>query len=381
MLIIGCILFSMGVIRVWVFACILFWSMFSNGRNDAQTFGASPVLSLDTSHDADSQLTSFGETNRPAHSILPSAPYGLAIDAGGNLFVADQSRPAIWKVTPDRRVTALAMDDPGAEGSNGFQLWRPRGAALDRAGNLFVTDNLKSVLLKISPGGAVTILAGSPGKRGSTDGPGTKAEFAGLTGVAVDHAGNVFVADTRNHTIRKLSFTGVVSTLAGRAGEIGRVDGPGFESRFNYPMGVAVDQAGYVFVADGANHTVRKITPSGQVSTLAGRAKVEGSADGSRVDARFNHPCGVAVDHHGNVYVAEPRNRTVRTITPSGEVMTLAGSAGKPGKTDGTGNQARFLMLWGIAVDPSGNLYVSDTCNRSIRRITSEGVVTTYCSF
>ncbi len=189
--------------------------------------------------------------------------------------------------------------------------------------------------------------------------------------MAVDGAGNVFVADTWNHTIRKITPTGVVTTLAGTAGSSGSADGTGATARFNEPFGVAVDGAGNVFVADTWNHTIRKITPTGVVTTLAGTAGfVEGSADGTGAAARFNEPYGVAVDGAGNVFVADTDNNTIRKITPSGVVTTLAGTAGSSGSTDGTGAAARFYWPEGVAVDGAGNVFVADAVNYTIRKIT-----------
>ena len=165
--------------------------------------------------------------------------------------------------------------------------------------------------------------------------------------MAVDSAGNVYVADTYNHTIRKITPAGVVSTLAGLAGSCGSADGTGANARFYYPYGVAVDSAGNVYVADTDNHTIRKITPGGVVSTLAGLAGSSGSADGTGANARFHYPSGVAVDSAGNVYVADTDNHTIRKITPAGVVSTLAGLAGSYGSADGTGANARFYQpVW-----------------------------------
>ena len=194
--------------------------------------------------------------------------------------------------------------------------------------------------------------AGSPTVSGSDDGVADAARFYLPRGVAVDNAGNVYVADTSNHAIRKI--TGVVSTLAGLVGNPGGADGTGSAARFNQPRGVAVDNSGNVYVADIANNTIRKITPAGAVSTLAGLAGNPGSADGTGSVARFNNPAGVALDNAGNVYVADTGNHTIRKITSGGVVSTLAGLAGNPGSADGTGSAARFIFPVGLAVDSAG---------------------------
>ena len=165
---------------------------------------------------------------------------------------------------------------------------------------------------------------------------------------------------------------GVVTTLAGSAGERGSADGTGSAARFNFPFGVATDVAGNVYVADQSNHTIRKITPAGVVTTLAGSAGNDGSADGTGSAARFNAPTGVATDTDGNVYVADAFNNIIRKITPAGVVTTLAGSADNVGSADGTGSAARFNNPFGVATDIDGNVYVADQSNHTIRKITQE---------
>ena len=211
----------------------------------------------------------------------------------------------------------------------------------------------------------VSTLAGSTS--GYTDGTGTSAQFDYPIGVAVDGAGNVYVADGYNHRIRKITTSGVVSTLAG-SGTSGYTDGTGTSAQFDYPTGVAVDGAGNVYVADQVNHRIRKITTSGVVSTLAGSG-TSGYTDGTGTSAQFSYPTGVAVDGAGNVYVADYDNHRIRKITASGVVSTLAGS-GTYGYTDGTGTSAKFYYPTGVAVDGAGNVYVADQYNHRIRKIT-----------
>src|SRR5439155_1695244 len=155
-----------------------------------------------------------------------------------------------------------------------------------------------------------------------------------------DSSGNVYVADSDNHTIRKITPAGAVTTLAGFAGSFGSVDGTGSVARFRRPRGVATDSSGNVYVGDTDNHAIRKITPAGSVSTLAGLAEGLGSADGMGSAARFYHPLGVSTDSNGNVYVADWDNQTIRKITPDGAVTTLAGLAETDGSADGTGSEA-----------------------------------------
>jgi hypothetical protein len=223
-----------------------------------------------------------------------------------------------------------------------------------------------------------TTLAGlSEAGAGWYDGTGGAARFNYPSSVTADRGGNVYVADTSNHTIRKVTPAGVVTTLAGLAGSTGTTNGAGSTARFSYPSGAAVDSGGNVFVADAGNHSIRKVTSAGVVTTLAGLAGSPGANNGTGSAARFDYPYGVAVDSGGNVYVADDYNHTVRKITPAGEVTTLAGQAGSSGTNDGTGTAANFSYPQGVAVDSGGNLYVADTYNHTIRQITPVGEVTT----
>ena len=263
----------------------------------------------------------------------------------------------------------------GTGGAARFNL--PMGLAIDAAKNVYVGDYGNNTIRKITSAGVVTNLAGFAGGVGSTDGTASAARFNQPNGIAVDSAGNVYVADMGNHTIRKITAVGVVTTLAGFPGASGSTNGTGSAARFNTPQGVAVDSAGNVYVAENNNHTIRKITSGGVVTTLAGTAGIAGSADGNGSVARFNFPSGLAVDNAGTIYVADEVNQTIRKVTSSGVVTTLAGTAGVTGWADGLGGAARFYRPWSIAVDSFGNLYVTEKINGTIRKVTSGGVVTT----
>ncbi|MGA2016658.1 MAG: immunoglobulin domain-containing protein, partial [Opitutaceae bacterium] len=309
-----------------------------------------------------------------------NAPAGLAVDASGNVYVSDQGNDTIRKITPGGVVTTLA----GTAGKSGSadgtgpaaQFATPGNVAVDTGGNVYVADQLNDTIRKITPAGVVTTLAGDATVAGKNDGTGMGARFDNPYGIAVDGSDNVYVADTYNCTIRKITSAGVVTTLAGTAGAIGAKDGTGSAAQFNYPTGVAVDGEGNVYVADIDNDTIRKVTPSGVVTTLAGAVGLTGFADGTGAAAEFNAPIDVAVDGGGNVYVADVDNYTVRKITPSGVVTTLAGSPGQ-GYADGTGSAAQFYYPEDLAIDGNGNLYVVDSDNSTIRKVTPAGVVTT----
>jgi sugar lactone lactonase YvrE len=264
--------------------------------------------------------------------------------------------------------------------------YSPTSLATDAAGNIYVADSNNDTIRKITPDGVVTTLAGSPGHAGSTNGQGSAALFSQPYAVAVDGSGNVYVAELLNNDIRKITPDGTVSTFAGAAGQAGSVDGTGTAARFFDPDGIATDSAGNVYVSDfgqpndagmGGNATIRKITPDGVVTTLAGTPGVLGSADGTGAAAQFRVPAGLATDRAGNVYVAEFLDNTIRKITPSGVVTTLAGSPGAQGSVDGIGAAAVFNRPWALTVDPAGDVYETDSGNDTIRRITPDGVVTT----
>src|SRR6266496_4278817 len=310
-----------------------------------------------------------------------NSPHGVATDSSGNVYVADTINHTIRKITPAGVVTTLAglAGITGSDDGTGSaaRFYDPIGVATDSSGNVYVADTVNNTIRQITPVGVVTTLAGLAGIYGSADGTGSAARFNNPFGVATDSSGNVYVADSGNNTIRKITPAGAVTTLAGLAGITGNADGTGSAARFSNPEGVATDSSGNVYVGDTYNNTIRKISPAGVVTTLAGLAGSGGSDDGTGSAARFYLPVGMATDSSGNVYVADTFNYTIRKISPAGVVTTLAGLAGFPGSDDGTGSAARFSFPEGVATDSSGNVYVADTSNHTIRKITPAGVVTT----
>ncbi len=360
-----------------VFALALTAGLALIGLTDAQV--AAPASS------APSSSTTIGSP--PAESALDYAtpytfttlidfdhfPGGVAVNAAGKVFAMESGTHIISKIGPDGGGSTMSM-------KAGNNLSGSTFIAADAAGNLYTAD---TKIRKISPDGVVTVLAGNEAaiESGvSIDGVGSAAQFDYPQGIAVDQAGNVYIADALDNTVRKITPTGVVTTLAGLAGKAGSADGLGSAARFNRPMGVAVDEAGNIYVADSHNYTIRKVTPAGLVTTMAGKAGEPGKVDGIGSAARFGRPqlgtggvdtvfpVGVAVDKAGNVYVADMGNGAVRKITSAGVVTTLGGSRGELISVDGTGSAAQFSSPYGIAVDGAGTVYVTDFGGREVKK-------------
>ncbi|UCG98403.1 MAG: hypothetical protein JSW31_04665, partial [Burkholderiales bacterium] len=365
---------------------------------------------------------------------------GVATDSGGNIYVADSGNYTIRRITHDGVVSTVA-GTAGSRGSAdgvgtaarfggcaaaGFWLCEgPLSVAADADGNVYVTDGGNHTLRRITPATAVSTVAGAALEWGAEAGAGSSARFGGcfepvmggvyclgpahitadgegnlyvadqgsgirrispvgeveaaiggsggeISGIATDRAGNLYWP--LGASIIKMTAAGVITTLAG-SWQLGSADGIGAAARFYFPEDLATDSAGNLYVADSGNHTIRKITPAGMVTTIAGAPGQIGTADGVGPGARFSSPQGIVVDRDGNLYVTD--NHAVRRISPSGAVTTSAGVAGQAGFADGTGAQARFDGLRGIAMDSDGNLYVADSNNYTVRKITPAGVVTT----
>ena len=290
---------------------------------------------------------------------------GLAIDKRGDLYVADTGNHAIRKIAPNGSVSTFAGGYKNGGGN--ARLEHPEGLAFDAEGNLYVSDSGTNRILRITPAGAVTILAGSDAGAGYRDGQGTAAQFNRPLGVAVDAGGDVYVADHGNDVIRKISASGGVTTLAGTAG--GQFcwafrNGTGSAARFAGPASLAIGPDGNIYVGDAANDSIRKITPEGVVTTIAGNGRhysEDSYRDGSGIAARFNGPTSIAFDPRGDLLVADSGNRRIRKVTLNGVATTVAA-------TEGT-------LPHSVAADRNGNVYIG--VDSSILRVGPDGSVST----
>jgi len=326
----------------------------------------------------------YSGDNGPATSAELRYPYGIAVDGLGNLFIADAYNAAIRRVSADGTITTVAGGAVGYSGDHGpatgAALDTPCGIALDGAGDLLIADTYNSVIRKVDSSGVITTVAGNTAYGYSGDGG--QAAGASLNypyGVAVDASGNLLVADWNNHRIRQVNAGGIITTIAGNGGYSYSGDGgPAASAALQLPGGVFVDAADNVYIADTSNHRIRSITPAGIINTVAGAGIPAYSGDnGPAVSAFLNHPNSGAADAFGNLFIADSANNVIRKVTPAGIVTTVAGN-GNGGYTgdNGPATSASLLFPEGVAIDASGNLFIADTYNSVIREV-SNGTITT----
>lgn len=295
------------------------------------------------------------------------SPTGLTADNSGNILVADKKNNRIRKINALGKVTTIAGNEQGNKyGKALFAKFNaPSGIVIDSKGNIYISDTNNNAVKVLRTSGIVELFAGSDrGEPGNVNGKLKEARFSSPEGLAIDSKDNLYIADKLNHNIRKISTNGQVITLAGRL--MGNEDGLKSNAKFYNPVAVAVDTNGNVFVADAGNNKIRKISTDGLVSTLAGKAL--GYEDGPGYISKFNTPTGLAIDKSNNLYVSDYGNNTIRKITPYGFVSTVAGSL-QAGSKDGYAKNASFMNPAGLAVNEKGDVIIADTQNHKIRKL------------
>lgn len=329
----------------------------------------------------------FGGDGGPAREALLDSPAGLAVDESGSVYVSDQRNARVRRIDREGIIDTVAgggerkLTTGDGSSATAARLGGPTGLATDGGGNIYIVNSGENRLRCVSPDGTISTLAGT-GTRGRAGdcGPGTAAQLNLPVGVATDTEGRAYVADAFNHRVRRIGGDGRIETIAGtgKPGSCGD-GGPARKALLRRPFGVAVDTAGSVYITDTGNHRIRKVDPSGLISTVAGTGDAGYGGDGGPAwEAAFDWPYGVAVDGSGNVYASDSRNHRIRKIDPSGTVSTVAGN-GEPGY-GGDGGPAVEAMLSSpalIATDAAGNVYVADEYNNRVRKIDSEGIAST----
>jgi sugar lactone lactonase YvrE len=321
-------------------------------------------------------LLKYGEpiSRMAANGTLKPLPvasptnYRIAIDTDGTVYEADGGGGTIYKTGANGNRSLLTRGiGTGLPSANATV-----GIALGDDGTIYVADADNQLVRKITRAGFMTTLAGT-GTQGAIDGTAINAQFSAPTGIAVDSSGNVYIGDKSSYTIRKIAPDGVVSTLAGLSGTKGAADGKGAAARFVDVSEITVDRSGALIVADTGNSAIRRVSPDGVVTTIAGVLPSRGSNDGPPLASRFYTPSGLARDNAGNIYLGDTDNFAIRKLNAGGDVSTLAGKAGVKGSQDGVGLAATFTFPQSIALDQQGSIYVADYS--LIRKISNAGEV------
>ncbi len=318
-----------------------------------------------------------------------SHPQGLDVDADGNLYIADSSNHRVRKVTTDGVITTIAgtgtpgnTDDEGHT-ATGSQLFFPIGIAVDADGNLYIAEYANHRIRKVTTDGLITTIAGT-GIQGNTDDEGHTATGSQLDSpgaIAIGSDGDLYIVEVSNHRVRKVSTKGLITTVAGITGSNGSADDEGHTaigSQLNFPIGIAVDNDDNLYIVDSGNHRIRKVTTDGLITTVAGITGSNGSADDeghTATGSRLQDPRGVAVDNDGNLYIADTNNNRVRKVTTDGLITTIAGTGTSGGTDDDptnpTATGSQLSGPWSVDVDTDGHVYIADYGNHRIRKISA----------
>jgi uncharacterized protein (TIGR03437 family) len=316
-----------------------------------------------------------------ATSAQLSIPWGIAVDASGNLYIADEINNRIRMVAADGTITTIAGNGTSGYTGDGSaatsaELNYPAAVAVDGSGNVYIADTANHVVRKRAAGGTIANLAGTNVAGYAGDGAAaTSAQLNLPLGVALDTAGNLYIADTLNSMVRKVATGGTITTVAGSTlGGYGGDGGAATSAQLYEPFAVTVDAAGNLYLSDTFNHAVRKVAVDGTITTVAGSGTRGYSGDGGlATQAKLNYPAGLAVDAAGNLYIADSLNCRIRVVTPSGIITTVAGT-GKFGSLGdgGPATSAQLNTPTGVALDSAGKLYVADSQNSRVRRLTPD---------
>jgi len=358
-----------------------FASMFLMGACFCPAVGSGQAPKFNISTFAGIGASGFTGDGAPATAANLAFPAGVTFDGAGNMYISDAFNNRIRKVDANGTITTIAgTGDFGYFGDTNVAtkagLNRPYAVALDKAGNIYIADTYNDAIRKVAvSSGIMSTFAGNSMEGFGGDGGGaTSALLDTPTALVFDVAGNLYIADTNNNRIRKVGTDGNISTFAGNGNAADFGDGgPATSASLNHPEGLAIDNAGNIYVADTASHRVRKIAPDGTITTVAGNGSGGFQGEGGpATQASLNYPKGVAVDpSSGNLYIADWLNSRIRVVTPDGNIYTVAGNGQYAYYGDGeSGTSAALRFPWGLALDAAGNVYVADDENSAIRKLT-----------
>ncbi len=330
--------------------------------------------------------TGYSGDGGAANATSLNNPAGLVVDGSGNLYIADQSNHRIRRVSAGGTISTIAGNGIGIYNGDGgmattTSLYAPWGVAIDGTGNLYIADALNHRIRKVATSGIITTVAGNGSVGFSGDGgPATSASLYNPVGVAFDGAGNFYIADQQNQRIRKVAASGVITTVAGNGlFTFGGDGGAATDANLANPSGVAIDGTGNLYIADALNHRIRKVATNGIITTVAGTGAAGFSGDGGAATAAsLNNPSGIAVDGTGNLYIADSQNHRIRKVATNGLISTVAGNGTNSYSGDGgLATAAGFNYTAGVVVDGAGNLYIADQGNHRIRKVAANGIVST----